>query len=447
MNTTGLTRKLLAISGKAQGTEIALDTDSLPFGAVVENSQKVKKLSLDNSGDLPVRYQWNESTFGPHFHITPTAGKVAPGGEAVFEVSFRPLGLDSDIRQDDIELNVISTSSSSESESVLLLTCTGTCVVQPSESAKILQFHTLVRKEEIKIIKISNPTDKDWFITPSLKSEHWHVLHEIKIPSKTTIDFFIKYLPLTMCLPPLQANTPTSKKSNKAKENKELKDSSKESKENKDKDNKERKFSTNENSQTLSKTQLLEIKNNINNINNNNNNNNNNNVIEQNQKHTAELFLSFPDGTAQSYNLKGYADKPESKGDIIIESPAKKSISNIIQLENWLSISQRFEVTVVLTEKPSNATFVTMSDIVEIGANSTKEFPIRFISYVEGVTKGILTFTNITTGEYLFYSLKAKTLASEILESIKIESPLRQISRYVITVENPLSGTLRYRTV
>ena len=162
--------------------------------------------------------------------------------------------------------------------------------------------------------------------------------------------------------------------------------------------------------------------------------------------HSAELFLSFPDGTAQLYILKGYADKPDSKADIVLEASAKKSVSCMIRLENWLPITQRFEVTVVLTEKPSHATFVTISDIVEIGANCTKELPIRFISYVEGITKGTVTFTNVSTGEYLFYTLKAKTLVSEILESIKIESPLRQISRYVITVENPLTGTLHFRT-
>ena len=393
----------------------------------------MKKLSLDNSGDLPVRFQWNEDSFGPHFHITPLSGKLAPGAEAVFEVIFRPLGLDSDIRQDNIQLNILTSSPSSVTSpsTILSLTCTGMCVVQPIESAKILQFNTLVRKEEIKVIKISNTTDKDWFVTPSLKSEHWHVIHEIKILAKSTGDLFVRYLPLTMSLPPLQSTTPTSKKSNKSKDIKDIKEKEIKEKEIKDKekDSKDRKLSNVDLSQTLSKTQILELKNNT------------------DQKHSAELFLSYPDGTAQLYVLKGYADKPDSKADILLEAPAKKSVSCMIQLENWLPITQRFEVTVVLTEKPSLATFVTISDIVEIGANCTKDLPIRFISYVEGSTKGTVTFTNVSTGEYLFYTLKAKTLVSEILESIKIESPIRQMSRYVITVENPLTGTLHYRTV
>ena len=352
----------------------------------------MKKLSLDNSGDLPITFQWQESSFGPHFHISPLSGKLSPGSEIVFEVTFRPTGLDPDIRQDNMILNILGSSP-------LLLTCTGLCVILPIDTSKILSFNTQVRKEQIQSIKISNPTDKDWFLTPSLKSEHFHVLHEIKIPAKGFTDMVIKYFPLTMC--PISgisgpgsggAGAVVGGKGNDKKTGNEILPSS-----------------------TVG------------------------NDGEENC-HKAQLFLGLPDGTAQLYHLKGNAEKPESKSEIVLESSAKKSISTMIQLENWLTHVQRFTVTVVLTEKPSSATFVTISDVVEISANSSKEFPLRFISYVEGITKGTVTFTNKLTGEYLFYNLKVKTSASEILEIIKIESPLRQISRYIITVENPLPG-------
>lgn len=377
----------MIVSGKAQGNEVSLDSDSLPFGAVVENSQKMKKLSLDNSGDLPVTFQWNESTFGPHFHITPLSGKVPPGSEAVFEVTFRPTGLDQDIRQDNMMLNIIGASP-------LSLTCTGVCIIQPTDSAKTIQFSSLVRKEEIKPVKISNPTDKDWFLSPSLKSEHWHVPHEIKIPAKGSNDLLVRYFPLTMCPPTNPAPVAGSgvKTPGKPVKGVEIAPPFEE-------------------------------------------------VTSADNCHQAQLFLGLPDGTAQLYHLRGYADKPECTSEIVLESSAKKSISTTIQLDNWLSIAQRFQVTVLFTEKPSSATFVTISDVVEIGANSSKEFPLRFISYVEGVTKGSVTFTNIKTGEYLFYNLRVKTSVSEVLESIRIESPLRQTARYVVTVENPLTGT------
>lgn len=62
----------------------------------------------------------------------------------------------------------------------------------------------------------------------------------------------------------------------------------------------------------------------------------------------------------------------------------------------------------------------------------------RFISHTEGTSKGKITFTNPQTGEYAFFELTAKTTMPEVLETIVIESPVRQTARYIITVENPL---------
>lgn len=188
----GLTRKLLLITGKALGTEHSLDTDSLTFGAVVEHSQIVKTLSLFNSGDLPLSFSWDTNTFGKHFHILPLAGKVIPGSEATFNVSFRPARLDSDIRQSDMTLNIAGSAP-------LLLSCTGCCVVRPAESSKILQFNSVVRTTEIKSVKINNPTDRDWVITPALQSDHWKVPREVRVPARGIADVAVSYCPLTMC--------------------------------------------------------------------------------------------------------------------------------------------------------------------------------------------------------------------------------------------------------
>jgi hydrocephalus-inducing protein len=70
----GITKSLLSISGKSQGVEVSLDSDSLPFGVVVLDSQKVKKLTLENVGDIAISFTWMEATFGPHFSIAPLSG-------------------------------------------------------------------------------------------------------------------------------------------------------------------------------------------------------------------------------------------------------------------------------------------------------------------------------------------------------------------------------------
>ena len=109
----------------------------------------------------------------------------------------------------------------------------------------------------------------------------------------------------------------------------------------------------------------------------------------------------MPDGSALLYQLRGFAEKPEASAEIALESTAKQSVTTTVQLSNWLPTAQKFFVTVNLFEKPSPAVFVSLSDVVEMGPNGSKDFPIRFVSYVEGMTRGTLTFTNIATGEHI----------------------------------------------
>ena len=76
---------------------------------------------------------------------------------------------------------------------------------------------------------------------------------------------------------------------------------------------------------------------------------------------------------------------------------------------------------------------------MEVGPSGTKDFQVRFNSFVEGNTKAKITFTNHQTKEYCFYELNAKAVAAEVLDVIKMESPVRQTARYVITADNPLT--------
>ena len=118
--------------------EASLDTDSLPFGAVVLGSSKSRNLKLDNTGDVPLQFSWQTSSFGSHISITPTQGKVAPGCDVTFVVTFKPQCLHEDIRQDNICLSVIGMGA-------LLLMCTGACVPQPLETIQTIDFFSTAR--------------------------------------------------------------------------------------------------------------------------------------------------------------------------------------------------------------------------------------------------------------------------------------------------------------
>eukprot|EP01034_Spumella_vulgaris_P022205 gene22205-28319_t len=349
----GISRKLLTVSGKAQGVEISLDSDSLPFGVVVMNSQKIKKLALENTGDMSITFHWNEDTFGKHFSLSPLSGKLLPGSEVSFDVVFRPQFVDEDIRQDGIELIIPGLDP-------LRITCTGACMDPPSESVQTLQFNSLARKAEVKTIKFTNPTDKDWYLAPSLQGSDWKIPHEFKVPAKGAADLPVTYFPLTMSVKGVA------------------------------------------------------------------------------EGHSGQLFVALPDGSAQLYKLRGTAGPPECAGQVSVETPAKKAATVILRVNNWLGDNQKLDVTVDIREKPTAATFIVAANATEIGPNGTKEFPIRFVSFVEGTSKGTITFTNSITGEYAFYELTAKTTMPEVLETVSVESPVRQTARYIITVENPL---------
>ncbi|CAN0162621.1 unnamed protein product, partial [Ectocarpus sp. 12 AP-2014] len=93
---------LLSISGQSTGMEVALAVDALPFGTVCSGSQRTQRLGLENRGDLPARFRWDEETFGPHFSASPIEGIVTPLTETGIEVVFTPKDVDDDIRREGV---------------------------------------------------------------------------------------------------------------------------------------------------------------------------------------------------------------------------------------------------------------------------------------------------------------------------------------------------------
>ena len=191
LHCAGVSKRFMTVSGKAQGVEVLLDSDSLTFGAAVEGSHKVKKLRLENTGDVSISYRWLAETFGPHFSISPITGKLSSGSNTSFDVIFKPANTDSDIRQESIMLDVIGLSP-------LKLTCTGSCIPQPEDSVQTILFHTTVRSVEKKNVRLENSTEKDWFLSPSLQGMHWSIPSEIRVPAKGSVDLTIDYYPLVM---------------------------------------------------------------------------------------------------------------------------------------------------------------------------------------------------------------------------------------------------------
>jgi len=51
----GVFQTLFVVTGSCQGLEIALDVDSVTFGAVVQNSSSARQFIMNNTGDVGAR--------------------------------------------------------------------------------------------------------------------------------------------------------------------------------------------------------------------------------------------------------------------------------------------------------------------------------------------------------------------------------------------------------
>lgn len=63
----------------------------------------------------------------------------------------------------------------------LALTLTGSCVPQPADSVHLLSFRSRARVPTAQSVTIENPTDKNWFIAPVLKGDHWQGAGQLQV--------------------------------------------------------------------------------------------------------------------------------------------------------------------------------------------------------------------------------------------------------------------------
>lgn len=186
----GMNKPLFVLQGACQGIEIKLENDTLPFGAVVQKSSTVRRLQLQNTGDIGAKFHWNASKFKPDFNITPSEGYISPGMDIPLEITFHPLDINPDIRYENIICNV-------EGTHPLYLTLTGMCVSQPPQSEAV-KFNTPVRQPETKGIPLTNKTTSTWHIHPVIENDYWSGPDIIDIEPGQTKSYDIQFMPLEM---------------------------------------------------------------------------------------------------------------------------------------------------------------------------------------------------------------------------------------------------------
>ncbi|OQR93153.1 hydrocephalus-inducing protein, partial [Thraustotheca clavata] len=189
----GTRKKLVTLTGSCQGMDVQFETENMSFGSVVYGSQLVKRLLLQNRGDLVAKFQWDLKRLGPDFTIFPSEGVVLPNQDKQFEITFRPLKIDDDIRHDKILCSI-------EGGDFLTITFTGACVAQLEASIKELVFESHVRKEVSKDITIENKTNMPWNLIPMITGDHWRCPENVAVPASGKAVMPLYYNPLSMTL-------------------------------------------------------------------------------------------------------------------------------------------------------------------------------------------------------------------------------------------------------
>ncbi|XP_014668502.1 PREDICTED: LOW QUALITY PROTEIN: hydrocephalus-inducing protein homolog [Priapulus caudatus] len=190
LESEGVYLPLFMLMGSCQGLEVGLDTASVPFGAVVLNSQSVRTVVMHNTGDIGTKFRWDTAGFGADFSIVPLTGYVSPGMDVTFTITFHPKAVSQDIRREGLKCRI-------EGGRPLLLTLTGVCVsVCPWR--EVLSFNAHVRQKDTKSINIPNKSSTSWTLKPVIDGEQWSGAETVFVEAGHTCAYELTYLPLTM---------------------------------------------------------------------------------------------------------------------------------------------------------------------------------------------------------------------------------------------------------
>lgn len=192
IDAAGYSQPIFVIQGSCLALDLVLETDYIPFGAVVRQSHSTRKLVLNNIGDINARVRWDIDKFKPDFLINPVESHVIAGKQIVFDVTFMPPKVLPDIRYENLLCFV------NEGEyPPLKLTLTGTCASTPT-SREVLYFQTFVRNKETKSVSIANRTNQMWELRPIVDGNYWQGPHKFSVDPQSTKQYDITYQPMCM---------------------------------------------------------------------------------------------------------------------------------------------------------------------------------------------------------------------------------------------------------
>lgn len=191
MECNGVTMPLCSIQGACHGYNIWLESNALPFGAVVQKSSVIKRITMHNDGDIGASFNWDLNSMRPDFSVHPAHGYISPGMEVTFNFTFAPVDINPDIRKPNVKCYVEGLASP------LLLTLSGSCIgVTPQKETH--HFETAVRQKDSKTLSLANRTNATWELRPVIEGEYFSGSESLIVEPQSTGQYEIVYSPMTM---------------------------------------------------------------------------------------------------------------------------------------------------------------------------------------------------------------------------------------------------------
>uniref|UniRef100_G1MRN0 HYDIN axonemal central pair apparatus protein n=1 Tax=Meleagris gallopavo TaxID=9103 RepID=G1MRN0_MELGA len=191
LESSGLLRSLFMVQGSCQGICVSLDQEHLSFGAVVQQSCTSQRITMQNTGDVGVKFKWDVKSFKPDFSISPTKGYISPGMDVPFVVSFHPSKLSPSIQYEGLQCFI-------QGSEPLCLTLAGCCMETPVIKETLI-FSCNVREKHSQTILLSNPSNEPWAVKPVIEGDHWKGPECIHLEgNQQDKPYKITYEPLTM---------------------------------------------------------------------------------------------------------------------------------------------------------------------------------------------------------------------------------------------------------
>ncbi len=382
-------QKLLTVTGACFGVGVTMDTNSVPFGAIVKNTRLVKTVRLSNTGEAGIRFQWNPRNAAPNFTISPVQGFVPPKESMNIEVTFHPSELDNDIRVAKIPCLI-----DRQQHPNMYLTLTGACV-PPRSDSKELSFAGPVRKVQKQTVTIENPTSSEWDdIKAQISNDYWFGPASIRVPAKGKTTYEISYKPLSMTsvgdaggdadVKSADAGaTPSPKASDKR--------------------------------------------------------------FSRPEAHEGSLFFALPNGEAVLYKLVGTASEPEPEKRLEVKCKCKRTEIQPLVVGNWLSAPQQFKVDIDVKVEGGDDDSKTKRTVQVMGPKSLdvpgladREYRLKFFAYKEGKTEVVVTFLNPRTRESVKYEVVFTTESVQSKRLPLLETNVRKKRIFTEEIVNPL---------